>query len=514
MYRILLLVTCCFLWTVAPAQVKPAEGDILNYRMVGFVIPQENKTIKYSFEVSEYTIEDQKETFYNTIIQASDSNSTVILLPEFGKQYAWRVKYINRKGKITGTTQYYHFSIGKSKYVDTAQYKLHVIDSAIEHNDMYIITDYIPVIYNLKGEPIWYLPDVENMPDLGIQLRDVKPHNKTKTFTAIANHDAVEFDFRGKIMWRGPDDGRVSGDTSEHYHHELIKMPNGNNMVASHQRIVRKVPQNIKIDTTKYVDITKDTTGDGNYEKRQDGYYKKLTLGNLIEYDPMTNEVIWSWKSIDHFSDQDLFTYTSGMSGTMLVDMHLNSFYFDSTESVIYMSFRNTSEVIKIAYPSGKILKRFGPIWSDTGDSTGNRLFYGQHCVQKTSDNQIVLFNNNTKGRTRRSDTGAIYLESFVSMYRETNTKTGMEETWKYSCDIDTFTTGGTGVGGGVIPMPDGCFLACVGGAGRIFIVNRNKKLIWNAVTKTVDIQGTWYVSALYRAYYITQKELTEFIFN
>lgn len=519
MYRILPLIIFVALTATGRAQVKPGEGDILNYRLAGFSVPAVANTEKYIFEVSEYTSTGTEEIFTNTIIQTSDSNKTIIMLPAFNKAYAWRVTYQNAKGKKGKPSPYHYFKTGNSIFIDTAKYRLHIVDSAKHHDEIYVILDYIPVIYDLKGSPIWYMPSTPTFKYEGFQLRDIKA-NKDGTFTGTANEEAFCIDYNGKIIWEGPNDGKVSGDTSEFYHHELTKLSNGNYMVASHQYTMRKIPPNVKIDKEKYLDVTTDPTAEqSTFQKRKDGYYRRLTLSNIIEYNSK-GEVVWYWKSIDHFNDKDFFVHRSQ---GMLTDMHMNSFFFDEDKKAIYISFRNINEIIKISYPSGKILKRYGAIWEKDSLVENERLFVGQHCVQVSPSGEVYLFNNNTTGRLRGNngaleDTSVnippVKLISYVEKYKETNSKTGLEPIWKFSCDIDTFTEGGTGVGGSVIMMDDGCILTCVGGAGRVFIVSPEKKVIWNAVPQIYQNASGWFTTGQYRAFYIKKKDLEKFIFK
>lgn len=519
MYRILPLIFFVAFVATGHAQIKPAEGDILNYRLAGFSVPAVANTEKYIFEVSEYATTDNGDVYTNTITKTSDSNRTIIMLPAFDKEYAWRVTYQNDKKKKGNISPYYHFKTGNSMYVDTTKYRLNIIDSAEHHDEIYVILDYIPVIYDLKGSPIWYMPSIPIFKDLGDQLRDIKPC-MDGSFTGTINEEAFCIDYTGNVIWQGPNDGKVSGDTSEFYHHELTKLSNGNYMVASHQFLMRKIPSYVRVDKEKYLDVTTDPAAEQSmFQKRKDGYYRKLTLGNLIEYNAK-GEVVWSWKSIDHFNDNDFFVRrTQGM----LSDMHMNSFFFDEEKKVIYISFRNINEIVKISYPSGKILKRYGAVWENDTIAKDKRLFMGQHCVQLSPKGEIYLFNNNTIGRPRRKtdtpedtsgDIPLVRLTSYVEKFIETDSKTGLKPIWKFSCEIDTLTEGGTGVGGSVIMLEDGCILTCVGGAGRVFIVNQEKKLVWNAVPQVFEKDSGWFTTGQYRAFYVKKADLAKFIFK
>lgn len=506
MFRALLLLLCFSIFISANAQFFPGEGDVVNYRLVGFTIPKDSKAEKYLFEVAEYSSNDKGNiTTRNAIKQVSDSNRTVIMMPHFDKGYTWRVSFLNKKGKVISSTPYSHFRTGKYPTIDSTQFRINIIDSIRQghrHDDIYILLDFISVIYDLDGNPIWYLPDIPLVKDKDLQMRDLKP-TADGTFTATTNFGAFEMNYNGKLLWKGPNDGKVNGDTMEYYHHEFTKLDNGNYMAASLEYEMRKMPDWVKV---KPEQLTPDML-----EKRDDGYYKKITTGNLIEYD-QNKKVVWSWRSLDHFTDDDFFRKRA-ING-INTDMHLNAFDFDEENKVIYMSFRNTNEIVKIEYPSGKILKRYGATYSNDTTENETRLFYGQHCVRKEKDGRIYLFNNNSNPAVLQPSSERLKAISQISVFEENNTKAGLEKVWEFACDIDTFADTHGGAGGSVMVLDDGCILASMGSASRIFIVNKDKKIIWNAIPQSGDPNKNWYPLGQYRVSFIKRKDIDKFIFR
>ena len=102
-----LIIHCMFNIDV-PAQVLPKDYDTLNYRLVGFSVPENRQATGYVLEVHEYFPQD--EDGYNTrlLFEKKHTNSRIIeTLPAFGKDYMWRVKYLKKKKIIDSTT--YHF---------------------------------------------------------------------------------------------------------------------------------------------------------------------------------------------------------------------------------------------------------------------------------------------------------------------------------------------------------------------------------------------------------------------
>ncbi len=495
MFRILPLLLFWLIAKTSSAQTIPGEGDVINYRLAGFSVPSETRAVRYIFEVRPYITGDDGAVFKDSITHQSDSNRTIIMLPSFDQQYAWRVTYIDKKGKNIKTTQSHHFRTGKYVTIDSSKYRLRIIDSATHHEDVFIIVDNISVIYDMNGNPIWYLPDVPLFKKKDMQLRCLKP-TADGTFTAVSDLEAFELDYNGRIVWQAPNDGKVSGNAKESYHHEFTKLSNGHYMVAGFQSTMEKAPADYK--------LKPGMLQPGRIEQRNDGIYRQTKSDNLIEYDKYKN-VVWSWKSIDHLDIGDFFRRsTKGVN----IEMHMNAFYFDTNNNVIYISYRNSSEIIKIEYPSGKILHRYGHL---SEDGNNGKLFYGQHNIIKGPDGQLYLFNNNASNHIRVDPSP--HKISHVSVLQEQTNSSILKQTWDFPCDIDTNAEWyGTG-GGSVALLPDGCILTGTGSASRTFIVSHGKKIIWNAVAQFFDGEK-WLPVGPYRVNYITRNELEKFIFK
>ena len=128
-------------------------------------------------------------------------------------------------------------------------------------------------------------------------------------------------------------------------------------------------------------------------------------MGTIIEYDSSKN-IVWSWKSSGYFTDADLFTKKSP-KGELVASTHQNSFFFDEKERCIYTSFRDINRVVKIEYPSGRILAQYGENYLHNPAITADGLFYGQHCCRTSAAGDLYLFNNNFKGRGAPLDASA-----------------------------------------------------------------------------------------------------------
>ena len=94
-------------------------------------------------------------------------------------------------------------------------------------------------LYNMSGEPLWYLPIIKGVSDSNIgAIRDIKLTDEG-TITFLTPKNIHEIDYFGNVLWSGPNDGGVSGDTVEQYHHEITRLyarPFGTNTASQRVR--------------------------------------------------------------------------------------------------------------------------------------------------------------------------------------------------------------------------------------------------------------------------------------
>lgn len=488
--RIISFIAFILLTISLHAQIIPAEGSKLNYRLAGFSVPENAIAQTYLLEVAKGYYNDEKPFSKNICISVKDTQNKIIaILPEFGAEYTWSISFLNSKGKKKGRSSLYHFTTLKVPYVDTNQYKLQIIDTAANHTDRLLLVDHSGIMYDLKGDPLWYLPDITDIFDRNMPNRDLKLTN-TGTFTLTNNHGAFEFDYNGNIVWRAP-------DTSLHYHHELTKLSNHHYMVCGMEQLTKKIPADV--DTCAFPD-------DGSLRKISGAYYRQFECGTLLEYDSIGN-IVWKCPMSQYFSDDYFFLRMAGAS-FFQSDLHMNSFDFDEKNSVIYVSFRNISCILKIEYPSGKLLTAYGKLqFPEKTRANGlvmNRPFNAQHNVRVSKDNRIYMFNNNSdriiEGKRDMNR------PSTVVMFNQVQDG-GLQKIWEISCDIDTLALPGTATGGSVQLLNNDNILVGMGLAGRTFIVSPEKKIVWNAVVKFKPIADrNFETMPMYRVFGIENK--------
>lgn len=476
MKKILLFWVLLVMYIGAKAQVHPVDGDTVNYRMVGFEFPAKKNVTEYVLEVYEEYVKDDGGIFTRLLFeQPGPDNKIIATIPAWAKSYKWRVKY--REDKIiTDSTKFYHFTTGYSVYGDTNKYRMRILTNELGNRDYFIFVDGTRTLYDLDGNAIWYLPDIPGLVDFNTVIRDIEltPFN---TITFLAGSKACEIDFDANILWKAPDDGKVSGDSSEHYHHDLTRLNNGNYMIIGAQSIWREVPDKyIMIPAMKHKLIKKDGKN-----------YRNLMSATLIEYDTK-GKVVWSWQSNDIFTDSDLFT--PGVSGNgAKANTHMNAFYFNEKDKTIYTSHRNINRIVKIAYPSGKVLANYGEAYHKEINITGDGLFHGQHNCRISRNGELYLFNNNMN-HNQAPDSGK-EPSSIIFLKEPKQPGDTIQQVWSFYCNMDTLTRGFTQGGGGVHELGTGDVLVCMA-FGRNFIVSKSKKIIWDALLEQTDVTNGW----------------------
>ncbi|MCB9046984.1 MAG: aryl-sulfate sulfotransferase [Chitinophagales bacterium] len=480
----------------AQAQVLPPNRTQLNYRLIGFSVPEKEGVTGYEFDVEEVIITDTGKTVYQPVFKKmSDNHQLIATVPGFGKTYRWEVHYYKGK-EIAETSPKYMFSTGYSMYTDTSKYRLHVTKNETRDNNMYILVDATKTIYDLDGTPIWYLPEIPGVNDDNTNIRDLKitPQN---TITFLTEKNAYEIDYNGDVLWKAPNNGIVSGDSIEYYHHEFTRLKNGNYMVAGNEHLLIPVPAS---DSDSYKAF-KPFTFINNKPNI------KTECGTLIEYSP-SGKVVWSWKSSGIFTNDFFLKHAYKSTDRRSIRTHLNAFYFDQKNQVVYLSYRDVSSIIKIKYPSGQKIRIYGQL-----DSTNNEVkgtFYGQHNCSITNSGQLSLYNNNILDNPNSDKTASLLL------IQEPNTNNDDPELfWEFRCKFDNNSNSEGSSGGNMTELPGDAFLVSMGSASKLFILMKNKDLVWEANVQNKKINGDWQNILSYRVSPLSNTDsIHEIIFN
>lgn len=465
----------------AAAQVLPADGDSLHYRLIGFQVPEQPRTITYKLEIYAFNTNITKSLAAKPILtQQEKTNKIIATVPAFGKRYVWRVSY--NRGKLPPIkSEAYSFVVRENPYSNSEVSRVDVINAATKYKDMLVFFDNNRSLYNMQGEPVWFLPQIAGINDTGIHVvRDLKL-TKDNTITFLTNKNVHEMDYYGHILWSGPNDGRVSGKAAEQYHHEVTKLTNGHYMTIGDKFIPSDDVG--KTDTATLLPTNKGPL---------------TPCGTLIEYNAK-NEIVWTWNSCNHIKLGDLIT-------------HFNAFYLDEKNKVFYTSYRNIGRIIKAEYPSGRMLAQYGFDMNNDGSVlTGN--IFSQHNCNMNSDGNLILFNNNFKMHLSTAEREKDCVPAVVVFKEPTAEDKTLQRIWEFKTDIDTFTKPMSSGGGSVRELDKGDYLVCTGLPGRNFIVSADKKILWNVVTWQKE-KGEWKPASGYRISPIRKEELPKILFK
>jgi hypothetical protein len=425
------------------SQTIPKEGSTLNYRIIGFSFPSFTETCTYRLEIASGNYDSPDSFAKHTVLSIDGSSNRMIAeVPAFGCSYTWRAVYINNN-KILSTTQLHHFSTLMNACVDTTSFRLLILHDAEKHKDAYVFADDSKTLYDMKGQPVWFLPNIEG---IAMTPRDIKL-SPQGTITFLFDKP-YEVNYNGEVLWKPLHNGAVSKDESEHYHHEFTRMANGHYMVMGQ-------------DSTIW-----GTNG------------AKTQFGTLIEYDEK-GEVAWSWRSSDYFTNSDL-KYFPKPADEKTIDIHQNSFYFDETNNYIYVSYKNISRVLKVKYPEGNVVGAYGESFKPGSPEKGNGLFCGQHAISIAQNGNLCMYNNNSCSATDLPKVMELELPHFR--------KGKVKAVWAYDCSMDDlaprkkmkddFVSGGN-----VVELPDQSVFVCMSSVySKLFIVSPEKQILWSAI--------------------------------
>ncbi len=500
------------------AQISPKESSELNYRIIGFSFPQKSQTVKYKVEIALGNYDDEI-TFQKNIVTTLSANKNRLIaeVPSFGKRYTWRVTYLNDGSKGT-ESELHHFSTIKAPEVDPDSVRMSVTSNAGQYKDHYVFVDGNKALYDMSGAPVWFFPKIDGLDPRSIHLRDLKL-SPFGTITVIDDERIYETGYDGTVLWKGPGNGKIRTDTSNFenaYHHEFTRLANGHYMTMSFEQEAWPLPTQID-SATVAISHGKITRDNNNV------YYQKMLFGTLDEFDQQ-GKLVWKWSGSEYLKGSDLSKRMIRNKFFDLNDTHANAFYFDEKTKRIFISFRDLNRVIEIQYPGGKVLQTYGKLYTPGGDNRlKNGSFCGQHSARLSQDGYLYLFNNNICHMRA--------LPTVLMLKPPAAGDDSLEKVWEFECPMEELgqnetTAGYFNFGGSVSELPDRSFFVCMGGSyGKLFIVNRDKKILWSAQPEKWDnAAGKWIKDGVlidavkregsYRASIISRYELESLIWN
>ena len=482
------------------SQVIPGERKMLNYRLIGFSFPPVSGADSYRLEIAAGSCSNEKE-FEKNIFKhlKTNTNRLIAEVPSFGKQYTWRVSAV--KGTSVNTkSPLHHFSTGIIPEADTAVTRMRILKNAATYKDAYVFVDGTRALYDMRGNPVWYLPDIDSLSTADCYPRDMKL-TPQGTITILIHKGIYELNYDAEILWKMPKNAHRSPDSVEFYHHEFTRLANGHYMTLGDEKLLCQKPAST--DSNFALLPMEKALPNGTYSN------DRMSFGTIIEYDE-NNRQVWAWKSSDYFKKSDIYFHKIA-SG--FVDVHENAFYFDEKNKAAYLSFKGIDRIVKVNYPEGNVINAYGEKYKPGMGEPGNKLFCGQHSCRRSSDGYLYLFNNNFCNPAS--------WPTLVMMKENPNTGK-LEKIWEYECDVNYVGIRSPkpysfGIGGNVFELPDKSFLASLSGScTNIFIVNRDKKLLWSAVCERWSPETKqWNPILNYRASMITSRaDMDRLIWN
>lgn len=437
----------------ALAKMLPENGAVLTQTHIMFEYDQVPGATKYQVIIKQN----------NAINKASEmtftSASLACLVTEglqFGSEYSWRAEAL-RSGKIISSSPWQQFSIAWSQKIDTSFVQYHITHAGKKayHNDLLFI-DHLGALITRTGEPVWYFPE-DKLPPSNDQF-NFRAMRMTRdgTITFIYNGKAMDRGIDGFPLWDAPLNTDLSGAEVETYHHDLKKLTDGTYMVC------------------------------GYHFENEPGYYDEklqchVRYNTLLQFNS-SGSLVWFWNEQKHVNKSVIFrNFTS--TETEIAGTHLNGFDLNPTDSSIILSFRNTSEVMKIDMNNfGKVVHTWtGPYSPKNANNEIN--FSSQHGPSVTPEGHIIIYNNNINN-DRASD--KVNNPKVLIVSNPGKNKPSVK-LWEYEMVWDKRPEGVQGKEGYAMMLPNKNILINTGGAERMLEVTPAKKIVWECTYQKYD---------------------------
>lgn len=451
------------------AQVLPIPNAVLNYTQILFEYNQVPKADKYAVIITNTKTKQKHAPIYNTSLAVIYSKGIV-----YNTSYQWYVIAYNNNKVIHTSTTYAFSTLGNNlTHTSSYTYKVTVLDTSKLTSTSIVLLDNVGVAINKQGKVVWYLPrntDAVLYKDSSRRSLRVSP---TGSFTYLDQNNCYDKNIQGNTLWQAPNTGAVSGDSVEHYHHDFRKLSNGTYLCTGYKYVLEP-----------------------NYYKPTAKW--KMRYNTLIQYDS-TGKIIWSWNEKDYLTDAILYE-NGDASMAEYNGSHLNGFDVDEAKKQIIISLRNTNRILMIDYTTKEVQYELGRY-----DSTSHTNYAGaytlsnQHGPCYTQDGNILVYDNNY-GKLNEARKAS---NPIIRLLAPPSTTLPDYQVWAYECKSDSFAMGQQGKEGYAMPTALGnSYLVCQGSTHRVFEVNQNKKITWEAFCYNYNhTLKQWLPYSNYRAY-------------
>ena len=470
---ILFMLLCSF---IRSELILPEDGDFLKTIHVWFEWNQEPDASSYNLQIS------QDESF-DSIIQDIEITKPLYIEKDeidWDSNYFWRVRSIYVDGSYSNWIGQSSFGIRSSELQD---FDITINDPDSIQDGLVIFGQFSPNlmvgIIDKYGNELWNTGNPDEDHQLGTLLNYV---SKSGQLFGKSSTSGIHFDFNQNIVWQSPPNTPIDL-------HEVQQLPNGN--YISFVPIFQSGPIAQGDWTNSFQDL--------GYEADGVTIEFPWLAQRIVEWDKDTGQELWSWNAFDYidmnqYDKQAELWWDAYISGRFDW-LHSNSFYFDESESAIYISIRHLNQITKIAYPSGEIIYSIGLSEEfDTGSEhniCNDLRFSWQHHVQLIEDGDLLFFDN---GNLSRELLGDEYRTSRIRKIKVNDDLT-CDISWQYDLPENLY---GHGTGSVQLLDNDNYLIYTQGGYEdcSIFELSQNNEIVWTA-------EASDPTSSIYRSYKI-----------
>ncbi len=455
----------------AKAIIVPRDSAVLTYTHVVFEFPAVPKAEYYRLQFKKAG---EREYFHT---QYDSTHVSFCSFFDFGEEYEWKYTAFSEQSSVLFESKIFHFSVSGQRAYDTVQYAGLLRGNYTSKG--LVAIDQSKNLIDFGGREVWRIPQLKNFPPMNkLNMRDLRM-TKSGTFTAIiTSSNAVEFDRDGNVIWTAPESWLDKENGLENYHHDFRKLNRGTYMVMSQKEA------DVYIDTTNKAISEALKAEMRNLEKGNLNY--REAFGTIIEYSEK-GEIVWTWNSKDFLTERIY-------NGWNPVPAHSNAFYFDEENNHLYYGFRNINLIVKVEYPSGKVLASFGAKLSSNHKVMAENTFALQHSIELRKNGDILIFNNDSADVEQVQSSLLILNEQLSKQDKIVK---------QISCAIDNQDSGKALKYGSAEELPDGTLLLGIGGTGRAVVLDPSKNYeVVKDISLKIYEKDNWVPLVFYRCHY------------
>ncbi|MBA4239679.1 MAG: hypothetical protein C0448_03065 [Sphingobacteriaceae bacterium] len=432
-----------FIALVTKAQLYPTDKAVLRYTQIMFEYPQVPNAEFYKIEIAKNVSGSFDK---NKVYSATDSSIAHLVSGclSFGNSYKWHYSAYS-VGKKIFTSKDFSFEIFKTNLVTDFRANVTVYDSSKYDAGLILLDN--GVVIDRAGNLVLVTDS------FGIEKRDFSL-TSNGTLTYLQTVSAYERTLNGDLIWKTKE-LKTEKEIINGYHHDLIKLNNGNYLVMC-----------------KIVEFNNPS-------------FRKNLDEAIVELDAYNN-IVWLWKECVEISD------TSHIKKT-----HLNSIFLNEEREKLFVSARDINTIFRIDRKTSKIESCIGTLLNQDSEHYPQKIFYGQHAAQLLDNGNILLFNNNTKlGKNNTS--------SIMEINQPSSKKKSVIDEFIYLYEFDNADENYCAKGGDVNKLRNGNYLISSSANNRNFEISSSRKIVWQCRPEKLDtINKRWVPAGSYRINYV-----------